>query len=137
MMPLVERSSATIGFYGDDLNPSEITERLGRAPTFEARKGDERASRSGRFAQTGVWLLEAEGREPADLNGQINDLLDSLTGDLSIWRSLSGRFRGRVYCGLFLGSTNEEVDIGRDTLARMVDRELYLGLDLYGPRSSD
>jgi len=137
MMPLVEKSSATLGFYGDDLDPSEITARLGAAPSFEVRKGDERASRVERIARTGRWMLSAEDRSPADLNGQINDLLDGLTDDLSIWRPLSERFDGRVYCGLFLASANEEVDISRETLAHIVDRGLYLGLDIDGHGRSD
>jgi hypothetical protein len=130
-MPLVRKSSATIGFYGDDLDPSDITARLGRTPNFEVRKGDERANRREKIARTGRWLLSVEDREPADLDGQINELLDGLSDDLTIWRSFSNRFDGRVYCGLFLDGINEELDISRATLARISERGLYLGLDIY------
>ncbi|MDQ0839238.1 hypothetical protein QFZ54_003022 [Sphingomonas faeni] len=77
--------------------------------------------------------MVAERREPADLDGQINDLLDGLSDDCSVWRSLSHLFRGRVFCGLFLASGNEGLTLRSETLARLSERGLLLDLDIYGP----
>lgn len=131
-MPLISESAATICFYGDDLDPAQISEQLGGQPSFVIRKGEPRKSRREKIARTGRWMLSAENREPADLNGQINELFDSLTDDLLVWSSLSERFDARVCCGLFLESINEELAIGFKTLARIVERGLYLDLDVYG-----
>ncbi|PSJ36277.1 DUF4279 domain-containing protein [Allosphingosinicella deserti] len=74
----------------------------------------------------------AERRQPGDLDRQITDLLDSLSFDLPAWRSFSQRFRGRVFCGLFLASGNEGLTLRSETLARLGDRGLLLDLDIYG-----
>ena len=86
-MTLINESAATIIFYGDDLDPAEISKRLGRQPTSSIRKGEPRSRAYEKTARTGRWLLSAKNREPADLDGQINDLLDSLTDDLLVWSS--------------------------------------------------
>jgi hypothetical protein len=40
-----------------------------------------------RIARTGSWRLDAERREPEDLEAQIFEILDQLTGDLAVWQS--------------------------------------------------
>lgn len=104
-MGRLESSQASIGFYGDDLDPLEITIALGE-PTVAVGKGEAWANEHGteRTAKTGSWRLVAETREPAELDRQINDLLSRLNDDLGAWRSLASRHRGRVFCGLFLAS---------------------------------
>lgn len=45
-----------------------------------------------------------------------------MTDDLSAWRPLTERFRGRVFCGLFLGEDNERLALRPGTLARSGER---------------
>jgi hypothetical protein len=57
-------SSASVALYihGDDLNPSEITDRLGVTPDVARRKGDRRQLVSGSIAtqKTGVWSRQLD-----------------------------------------------------------------------------
>ncbi len=133
-MGILHKSAATIGFYGDDLDPTEITEALGAEPTVGVRKGGVWKTKSGavKTAVTGSWRIEAEYCEPGDLDGQINGLLDGLSEDLVVWRSFSQRHRGRVFCGLFLDSGNEGLTLRSETLLRLGERGLLIDLDIYG-----
>lgn len=130
-------SSAMLGFYGDDLDPVEITAGLGIEPTVGIRKGVSWLTPSGRqkIAPTGSWRLNASDRDPADLNGQINELLSGLSSDFTVWRSLSARFGGRVFCGIFLDSINEGFDLRPETLSRLSERGLLIDFDIYGESS--
>jgi hypothetical protein len=126
-------SAASISFFGDDLDPAEITRRLGAEPTIGVRKGGLRATAIGigNPARTGSWVLKADRRSPADLDGQINDLLARLTNDIQTWQSLAARYRGRVFCGLFLGGANEGLRLLPDTLVRVGERGLLMDAEIY------
>lgn len=81
--------------------------------------------------------MVADRCEPADLDGQINDLLDGLSDDLPAWRSFSERYRGRVFCGLFLATGNEGATLRSRTLLRLGERGLLIDLDIYGQETGD
>ncbi len=85
-----------------------------------------------KVARTGSWRLETERCEPADLDGQLNTLLDQLSNDLPAWRDFATQFRGRAFCGLFLDESNEGLTLRPETLARLGERGLLLDLDIYG-----
>jgi hypothetical protein len=138
-MGSLHKSAASLGFHGDDLDPVEMTERLGGEPSVGVRKGGVWLTSRGveKIAVTGSWRLRVERREPGDLDGQIHELLDGLSDDLPAWRSFALRFRGRIFCGLFLASGNEGFTIRPETLARIGERGLFLNLDIYGQEMFD
>jgi hypothetical protein len=133
-MGSLHKSAASLGFYGDDLDPAQITARLGGEPSIGVRKGESWLTSRGaeKIARTGSWRLKAERREPADLDNQINDLLDGLTDELTAWQSFAERYRGRIFCGLFLASGNEGLTLRPETLLRVGERGLLIDLDIYG-----
>lgn len=128
-----DSSAASIGFYGDDLDPSEITRQLGCEPTVGVSKGGTWITEMGaeKIARTGSWRRVAERRTPADLDAQIGLLLSVMNDDLEAWRSLAGRFRGRVFCGVFLASFNDGLTLRPETLLMIGQRGLVLDLDIY------
>jgi len=138
-MGVLHESAASIGFYGDDLDPAEITKALGAEPTVGVRKGGVWHTKSGaeKTARQGSWRVEAERCQPGDLEAQINDLLDRLSDDLPAWREFAQRYRGRVFCGLFLASGNEGLTLHAPTLVRVGERGLLIDLDIYGPDLPD
>ncbi|WP_312786176.1 DUF4279 domain-containing protein [Stenotrophomonas indicatrix] len=132
-MPAFDHSLVTLRFFGSDLLPDEISALLGATPTASYHKGQElKGSQSGvvRVARTGSWRLDAERREPEDLEAQIFEILDQLTGDLAIWASLA-RFRPDLFCGLFMGSSNDGVSLSPRVLLALGQRGIELGLDIY------
>jgi hypothetical protein len=139
-------SAASIRFIGDELDPDEISSLLNCKPTRSHRKGDLLRDKTGEprvnsetglpIAQrTGCWMLEIENRMPADLNGQIIDILKMLPSDDRLWRGLAKGFKIDFFCGLFMESGNEGLEIAPETLFEMGKRGIKLGLDIYGPES--
>ncbi|GAA0650641.1 DUF4279 domain-containing protein [Brevundimonas lenta] len=138
-MGTLESSAASIGFYGDDLDPAEITRSLGGEPTVGVARGETWTNDYGReiTAKTGSWRLVADRQEPADLDWKIRQLFSGLNDDLQAWRSLAGRYRGRVFCGLFLATSNDGLTLQPETLRMIGERGLVVDLDIYGPIKPD
>jgi len=121
----VLRTAASLRFFGDDLDPDQVTYALGKSSgTF-------------RTANYGTWLLEVERRSPGDLNGQIAELLKGTTDDLEIWRSLSQRFQSDIFCGLFLNKQMSGIDVSPQTMLTLGERGLLLDLDIEAAESRE
>ena len=129
------RTVATLRFFGDDLDPDEISRLLGVLPTKSVRKGEVQRFPNGRevVPRRGSWRLEVADRSPGDLSSQIVELLSAVTEDLSVWSDLSLRYRGDVFCGLFMEEGNEGEELSPEAMFLMGARKLRLDLDIYGP----
>jgi|SRR5690606_3930727 len=132
-MRRLRKSAATIGFYGDELVPGEITALLGAPPTVGVVKGGKWTTFSGveKVAHTGSWRIEAERCEPENLNRQIEGLFAQLTPDLAPWRKLTRPFRGVVFCGLWMSTYNDGLELSPEMLNSIAERGLLLDLDIY------
>lgn len=133
----LHKTAASLRFFGDDLDPEEITRRLGGAPTVGVRKGGIWLTSSGaeKTSPRGQWRITAERRSPGDLDAQVAELLTPLSTDFAAWNDLTRRFRADVFCGLFLEEFNEGVSLSPETLKALGLRGLTLNLDIYGPDS--
>lgn len=131
MTARIGRTVASLRFFGEDLQPEEVTRLLGVAPTQSQLKGD--VSPSGHVRPVGGWWLRVEEREPGDLEDQIVALFSELTDDPQVWADLNARYRGDVFCGLFMDTTNEGLELKPETLLMIGQRGLRLGLDIYDP----
>ena len=134
-MAELHETRLTLRFFGDDLDPDEVTARLGLPPSVGVRKGGIWRTRNGteKVARTGSWRLEAEDRTPGDLDGQISELLGALNDNLSVWQELTARFEADIFCGLFMREGNEGISLHPDTMMKLGKRNLSLDFDLYGP----
>ena len=138
MGPL-SRTAATLRFFSDDLNPAELTRRLGQQPTVGVAKGGTWVTELGaeKVSLRGAWRLEAPERNDGNLDAQIRGLLDPLSSDLANWEDLTNRFQADIFLGLFLENGNEGVTLQPNTLAAMGLRNLALNFDIYGPEEGD
>ena len=59
-------------------------------------------------------------------------LLAPLTPDMAVWERLTNSFKADVFCGLFLESPNEGLEISPQTLLAIGQRNLTVGFDIYG-----
>jgi len=126
-------SRATLRIIGDDLQPDDITALLGAEPTMATTRGQvNELGRGPKIWRTGTWRLEAPDAEPANPDGQIAEILDELTPDLEVWRSLAARFKVDMFCGWFMVEGNESVSLSPDTLCALGERGIRLDIDLYG-----
>jgi hypothetical protein len=82
-----------------------------------------------------MWLLEAPRREPEDLNAQVAEILSRLSQDIEVWKALTQEFELDLYCGLFMGSTNDGLCLSASTLAALGERGIELAIEVYAPIS--
>jgi hypothetical protein len=130
----LSETRASLRFFGDDLDPDEITRLLGKRPSVAERKGDvirRKPPLPNRIVQRGSWRLAVTDAFPGNLDAQIAELLAGATPDLDIWRQLAAAYHGDVFCGLFLKTYNEGLSLSPLTLASLGDRGLVLDLDIY------
>jgi hypothetical protein len=125
----VDESRLMLRFFGDDLDPDFVSQRLGSPPTDSCRKGD--LHRKGRILEkTGRWLLEKE-RTAEPLEDCLMQLFGSLTKDLAVWKELTQRFHGDLRCHLIARRWNREQTLRSQVLAAIADRGLELIIDMY------
>jgi hypothetical protein len=139
-MAQVQRSVVTLRIGGDDLLPDEISKLLGAKPTSEQTKGEKIVGRKTgrvRIAKMGMWRLEATDREPEDMNGQIQEILGQLTSDLEIWRTIGEKYQIDLFCGIFLGGSNEGLILSATSLRALGERGIEMGLDIYSGHDED
>lgn len=127
----IHETRVTLRVMGDDLDPDEITTLLCHPPTSSQRKGDIRGS--GHVLSFGMWRLHVDDSIPGNLERQIDGLLSKLTPDIGRWRFLNARYRIDLFCGLFMRQGNEGLSLSPVLLARVAERGISLGLDIYDP----
>lgn len=128
----VDRVAVTLRVAGDDLDPDTVTRRLLVAPSFAARKGDERRSAGRTVRQrTGVWTLRLDVAADWTLGVAMERLLDQLPAPGPVWDELATRYRLEVFCALYLQAWNRGFVLEPEQLARMAERRLVLGVDVY------
>ena len=139
-MAQVQKSVVTLRIAGDDLVPDEITKLLGATPTATEIKGQKIVGRKTghvRFAKMGLWRLCAPDREPEDMDRQIQDILNQATSDLTVWQILCERYQVDLFCGIFLGGSNEGMTLSPRSLAALGERGIEMGLDIYSGHDDD
>ena len=135
-MAHLSQSAASLRIGGDRLIPDEITRLLGAPPTHSLTKGEEIASKKTgrvRIAKSGMWSLAAPDCKPANLDRQIQLILDQLTDDLSVWKSLTVHYKMDLFCGLFMEDSNEGMDLSPDSLTALGQRGIKISLNIYAP----
>ena len=132
-MPKLRQTSVSLRIFGDNLVPATISTLMEAEPTDSRVKG-ESVSPTGKVRQrTGAWFREAADRTPGDLDAQIREILEGLTSDIGVWQELTGRFACDIYCGLFMESEGDGLELQPETIALLGDRGLRLNLQLYAP----
>ena len=109
-----------------------VTALMGTNPSTACRKGDlTRLKVTTRVEHQGKWLLGIKHRTGISLDTVINELLDRVTNDLSVWGELVARYRVDLFCGLQMEAWNRGLSFTPMTLRRIADRGIELGLDIY------
>ncbi|WP_454886231.1 DUF4279 domain-containing protein [Sphingomonas oryzagri] len=138
-MAALHETTMTLRFFGDDLDPDEVTARLGCLPTFGAKKGGIWITKRGaeKVARTGFWRIAVENRQPGDLDAQIAELLEQCSDDLSAWTDLTAQFTANVFCGVFMDERNEGASLSPESMRLLGARNLPLWFDIYDLTSPD
>jgi hypothetical protein len=141
-MAEIDYSMVSLRIGGDDLVPEEITTLLGATPRYAVFKGErgENGKRvvgpivnGARTAKSGMWLIDAELREPENIDAQIKEIFSKVTNDLAVWQGLGRRFKMDIYCGLFLKESDNGMTISPQSLALLGERGIELSMCIYAP----
>ncbi|MBI2256045.1 MAG: DUF4279 domain-containing protein [Proteobacteria bacterium] len=134
-MPQLQRSVAALRISGDGLVPDEISGIIGSKPSYSHRKGDSFGGPVGSTNQrkSGQWSLEATDRSPEDVNCQITEILGRLTDDLEVWANLAANYQIDLFCGWFMASSDEGLDILPQNLSALGARGIKLSICMYAP----
>lgn len=123
-MGLINRCTASLRLFGDDLIPEEVCRLVGHFPSKAWMKGYQYTTSSGGTVvrKTGAWILDADPSETGDFDGQISQLLAQIPIGTDIWLSLGNRFEIDIYCGWFMHGSIEGVAISSQSLQMLGER---------------
>jgi len=135
-MAQIHSSKATLRISGDDLDPQEISSLLGYKSNLIQAKGEVLIGKNTgkkRIAKTGMWRIQANEREPENIDNQIVEILSRLSSDLSVWELIADKHYLDLFCGLFMDVSNEGMEISSSSLLLLAERQILLSLDIYAP----
>jgi hypothetical protein len=128
----IPRLCVSLRIRGDALDPDFLTQQLGVAPSFSARKGEMVARRgTERLHTTGVWTYRLEVPPATELGDAIAHLLAALPEDATLWEEITSSFTADVFCGVFLENDNQSTVIPPEVLRTLGRHGLPLSFDLF------
>lgn len=127
----VDRTRAALAIYGPDLDPEEISARLGLRPSSSHRRGDRRTGeRSGNYGES-AWLLVVEGNAPIGPNELVRTLLSKFPSGASFWDPLVREHRVQVRLGIFMDDWNRGFTLDPDVVQLIANTGATMEFDLY------
>lgn len=132
-----DKYCVSLHFFGDDLDPDEVSRLLGCSPTDSQRRGDLVQLRTRSYtAPSGSWRLSTK-RSTDDIEMQLVALFERLNEDLQIWQSLTTRFDAELFCGVFLSRQGRGFDMSPRLHRLLADRTLHIVFDIYASNGPD
>jgi hypothetical protein len=129
----IPRLRASLRIRGESLDPEFLTQHLGVAPTFSARRGEASEHPDDGIAETGVWSYRLEVPPDTELGEVIEMLLSRFPSDSTLWAELAEAYRIDVFCSVFLQTDNQSTMIDASVLERLARLGLALCFDFYAP----
>jgi Domain of unknown function (DUF4279) len=143
-------SAMSLRIFGDALDPADTTILLKCNPSRSHKKGDlilrpdgsaiwnESTSRYS-ARNLGMWSLEADDSEPADIEGQMRALLAHLPADPEVWTTISQKYGCKIefFCGFFMQRGNESLELSAEILTELSKRNIWISFDLYSALEED
>lgn len=121
---------ASLCFFGETLDPEDVTRLLGVAPSNSARKGD--AARSGRQEEFSRWILYSDKAvDSTSAEQHVTWLLDRLTPAKASVASVSGVEHACIAVYWVSATGQGGPGFSSEVLARLARHKLALELDLY------
>ena len=128
---LVDETGVCLAVYGDDLNPDDVSARLGCSPTHCHRRGDQRSPNSLPYPQ-GAWFLETRGEAPTGPEQLIRRLLMRLPNDPQVWIGLASNYDVQLRIAIHFSRWNKGFDMSKEVVAMISNLHATIGFDLYG-----
>ncbi len=127
-MTAIDRSIASLRFVGEDLNPDDLLKSLEFSSSDELAKPT--IKNRGNVTILSVSYIESDSSE---LETKILFILSRFTKNITVWKEISEKCKGDIFCGLFLDGWNRGFELSRNLLNELSERNLALGFDIYSP----
>ncbi|MEO6524998.1 MAG: DUF4279 domain-containing protein [Gemmatimonadaceae bacterium] len=128
----IPRLRVALRIRGDALDPERLTQQLGVAPSFSARKGEVTVWRGReRLHPTGVWTFRLEASPGTELGDAVAHVLAALPENAALWEEITSAFDADLFCGVFLEDDNQSTVIPPEVMSALGRRGLALSLDLF------
>jgi len=136
----VDETRVTLALYAEDLDPDQVSSRLGCAPTKSHKRGDvrpqsERARSAGAMpsppARQGAWFLTVEGVAPQGPDELITLLLSRFPNHVEFWAPLARDYKVQVRVGIHTSGWYRGFHLQPETVALVAITTANLGFDLY------
>lgn len=129
-------NQVSLRFFGDDLDPDEISRLLECEADTYCRKGS-RFTQDGVPFEYGYWGISSRKGNGESLNSLVADLLLRVSQDGGVWDDLNTRFSSDLLFGVFLGTANEGLSLSQNIVTAIADRGLTVNFDIYGPSEDE
>ncbi len=133
---MVDESRAALCIYHEDLDPEDLTRRLGLAPTKTFRRGHKAGPRS-LASPHGAWLLEVRGEAPRGPDDVLRELLMQLAVEPTVWQDIVQTHKVRISPSLDLRAWNRGFAISPAPLKRIAQLGVELDFDIYANVEDD
>lgn len=121
---------ATLRFFGEDLDPDNLTRLLACKPTATHQVGDPFTKGSSGRHRKASWRLESRLEKTYSIDDHVGDLLSRVSDDLAVWRELAC-FKPDIRFGLFLSGFNQGDAVSPQTSGMLAARGIVLRMDIY------
>ena len=133
-MSSVKWFRASLGIWGEELRPDEITSRLALKPTRTHISGERKSSRNPLVWKDSYWSLDCPIVAENNPVEHLEWLLDMLEPKTAILKEISARFRLEIWCGFSSENGQGGFTMDANTLRRIANLEIPMTLDLYPPQ---
>ena len=128
-MPDPNNCYAYFGVYGDEIDPSTLTDELGVAPTQAWRKGE--LDPRWRERKTGHWALYSRLARTAELEEHLLDVLMQMDANSSAFTAVTQRLGGIMQLVGHFHDIGAGLNLPKDLVSRLAAYGLELDLDAY------
>lgn len=133
----IDEAGVVLAIYGEDLDPDEVTAKLGVRPTRAHRRGDRRRPESPPF-RAGTWMLERRGAPPVEPDQLLAELGAMLPlDDAEVWMDLRSRFSVQLRWSLHMNGWNRGFHLGGESMCRISRVVESIGFDIYAYEEED
>ena len=126
---------ASLGIWGEELRPDEITSQLDLKPTRIHIRGEKKSSRVPLVWKDSYWSLDCPIDSENDPSDHLRWLLDMLEPKAAMVKEISARFRVEIWCGFSSESGQGGFKMDAITLQRIANLGIPMTLDLYPPEA--
>jgi len=126
----VDEAKLTLGIYGRDLDPRELSVTMECEPTSSYRRGDRRINGLEPWPN-GAWLLILEGRRPTTPDQLVGALMKKVRHEAGFWDELRSRYTVRISLAIFVVQWTSGFELAPSSVAFLSNTGAKFGLTVY------